>query len=69
MLLALALTASVGTAFVHPNPTPPADLPVSIYQERRARLLAELGGCVAVISAQGEVSGVTEDFRQDADFY
>lgn len=69
MLMALALTATLSAAFVHPNPTPPADLPVTVYQERRARLIQALGGCVAVLSAQGEVSGITEDYRQDADFY
>jgi Xaa-Pro aminopeptidase len=55
--------------FVHPEPSPPADLPVEVYQARRARVLAELGGCVAVLSAQGETSGITESFRQDGDFY
>ena len=28
-----------------------------------------LDGCIAVIAAQGETSGITEDFRQDADFF
>ena len=28
-----------------------------------------LGDCAAVISSQGEVNGITEDYRQDADFY
>jgi Xaa-Pro aminopeptidase len=69
MLTAIVLSASLSAAFVHPEPQPPADLPVTVYQQRRARLMKELGGCVAVIGAQGEVSGVTEDFRQDADFY
>jgi Xaa-Pro aminopeptidase len=32
-------------------------------------VLAELGDCAAVISSQGEVNGITEDYRQDADFY
>jgi Xaa-Pro aminopeptidase len=69
MLTAMALTATLGAAFVHVEPTPPADLPVAVYQERRARLMSALGGCIAVISAQGEASGITEDYRQDADFY
>jgi Xaa-Pro aminopeptidase len=28
-----------------------------------------LDGCIGLLAAQGEVSGITEDFRQDADFY
>jgi Xaa-Pro aminopeptidase len=69
MLAALALATALSGNFVHPTPTPPADLPAAVYQQRRTRLMAELGGCAAVISAQGEVSGVTDDYRQDADFY
>jgi Xaa-Pro aminopeptidase len=68
MLSALLLNAAVAGGFVHPQPSPPADLPVEVYQARRARVLAELGGCIGVLSSQGEVSGVTEDYRQDADF-
>jgi Xaa-Pro aminopeptidase len=68
MLSALIVTAAVAGGFVHPQPAPPADLPVDVYQARRARVLAELGGCIGVLSSQGEVSGVTEDYRQDADF-
>jgi Xaa-Pro aminopeptidase len=40
-----------------------------VYQERRRRLMASIGDCVAVISSQGVVQGITEDFRQDADFF
>src|SRR5580698_354105 len=69
MMLLLLLAAGLSGNFVHPNPAPPPDLPVTVYQQRRARLLAELGGCTAVISSQGEVNGITEDYRQDADFY
>jgi Xaa-Pro aminopeptidase len=69
MLYSLVLAATVGGAFVHPNPTPPAELPVTVYQQRRARVMAEIGDCIAVISSQGEVNGITEDYRQDADFY
>lgn len=69
MIQALLLATALGTGFEHPSPTPPAELPASVYQARRARLMASLGGCAAVISSQGETSGVTEDFRQDADFY
>ena len=68
MLSVLLLHAAVAGGFQHPQPTPPADLPVAVYEARRARVLAELGGCVAVLSAQGAASGLTEDFRQDADF-
>jgi Xaa-Pro aminopeptidase len=69
MLTTLALASALSGNFVHPQPAPPADLPVAVYQGRRARLLAELGDCVAVISSQGVVEGITEDFRQDADFF
>jgi Xaa-Pro aminopeptidase len=69
MLYSLVLAATVGGAFVHPSSTPPADLPVAVYQQRRARVMAEIGDCIAVISSQGEVNGITEDYRQDADFY
>jgi Xaa-Pro aminopeptidase len=51
-----------------PAGTPPPDLPVSVYQQRRERVMKELDGCLAVLAAHGETSGVTEDFRQDADF-
>jgi Xaa-Pro aminopeptidase len=47
---------------------PPPDLPVSVYRERRERLIRELDGCVAVLGARGESGGVTEDYRQDGDF-
>src|SRR5260221_1997521 len=69
MLTTLALASALSGNFVHPQPAPPADLPVAVYQGRRARMLAELGDCVAVISSQGVVQGITEDFRQDADFF
>jgi Xaa-Pro aminopeptidase len=69
MLSALLLAANLSGNFAHPNPSPPPELPVAVYQQRRARLLAELGDCAAVISSQGEVNGITEDYRQDADFY
>ena len=68
MLNALILAAATTGSFAHPNPTPPPELPVEVYQKRRARVLAELGNCVAVISSLGELSGITEDYRQDADF-
>ena len=55
MLAAMILNATLGTNFVHTVPSPPADIPVEVYQNRRARLMAALGGCLAVISAQGEV--------------
>jgi Xaa-Pro aminopeptidase len=64
MLRALVLAAG----FVHPVPQPPPQLPASVYQARRAAVMKELGGCVAVLAANGETSGVTEDYRQDGDF-
>lgn len=58
---------AVGAAFVHPQPQPPAELPVTVYQQRRARVLTELGECAALISAQGTSND--DNFRQDGDFY
>jgi Xaa-Pro aminopeptidase len=70
MLSTLVATAALLTGgFAHPAPTPAPELPASVYAARRARVMDALKGCTAVISAQGETSGVTEDFRQDADFY
>jgi Xaa-Pro aminopeptidase len=69
MLSLLILTAAVSGAFVHPTPVPTAEIPVEIYRQRRERVLNSLDGCLAVVSAQGDVSGVTEDFRQDGDFF
>jgi Xaa-Pro aminopeptidase len=68
MLDVLLLTAAA-TAFVHPTPSPPPEIPVAVYRERRERVLKALDGCLALVSAQGDVSGVTEDFRQDGDFF
>ncbi|HEV8253777.1 MAG TPA: Xaa-Pro aminopeptidase [Vicinamibacteria bacterium] len=59
MLLHLVLAAAVA---------PPPELPASVYRDRRERVMKELGGCIAVLAAQGETSGVTESYRQDADF-
>jgi Xaa-Pro aminopeptidase len=69
MLDALMLAVGLTSSFVHADPTPPPELPVAVYQQRRARVLAELGDCTAVIASQGAPSGITEDFRQDADFF
>jgi Xaa-Pro aminopeptidase len=65
----LLAAAGLATAFQHPTPTPPADLPAEVYRDRRDRVMKALGGCIAVIAAEGEANGITEDFRQDADFY
>ena len=69
MLSVLLMNTALATSFVHPQPAPPPELPASVYEARRAKLMAALGGCAAVIASQGEVSGITEDYRQDADFY
>jgi len=69
MISTLVVAAALATGFQHPSPTPPADLPTAVYRERRERVMKALDGCIGLIAAQGEVSGVTEDFRQDADFY
>ena len=69
MLATWILAAAVSGSFVHPAPQPDPELPVAVYKARRERVLKELGGCVAVIAAQGVMQGITEDFRQDGDFY
>ena len=61
--------AALAANFQHPTPTPPADLPAAVYRERRERVMRSLDGCIGILAAQGEVSGITEDYRQDADFY
>jgi len=66
--VAMLFMLVAAAAITHPTPQPPPELPASVYQARRDRVLSELGGCVAVLAAQGEPSGVTEDFRQDGDF-
>ena len=65
MLNALVLAAA---GFTHPTPQPPPQLSASVYQARREAVMKELGGCIAVLAATGETSGVTEDYRQDGDF-
>jgi Xaa-Pro aminopeptidase len=62
VLLASALLAAPAP------PLPPPDLPPAVYRDRRERVMRELDGCVAVLGARGEMSGVTEDYRQDGNF-
>jgi Xaa-Pro aminopeptidase len=69
MISTLLAAAALAGGFQHPTPKPPADLPVSVYRERRDRVMKELDGCMTVLGSQGEVSGITEDYRQDGDFY
>jgi Xaa-Pro aminopeptidase len=66
MLLASLL---VSAPFAHPTPQPPPELPASVYRERRERVMKELGGCAAAVAAQGEPSGVVQQFKQDDDFF
>ena len=69
MISTFLAAAALAGSFQHPTPSPPADLAAGDYRERRDRLMKALDGCIAVIGAQGEVSGITEDYRQDGDFY
>jgi Xaa-Pro aminopeptidase len=69
MISLFLAAAALAGGFQHPTPAPPADLPAGVYRERRDRLIKALDGCIAVLGSQGEVSGITEDYRQDADFY
>jgi Xaa-Pro aminopeptidase len=68
MITILLAGAALAASFQHPIPTPPADLPVAVYRERRDKVMKALDGCIGILAAQGEVSGITEDFRQDGDF-
>src|SRR4051812_16839339 len=61
------LTALVSVLLAAPA-APPPELPAAVYRERRERVMKELDGCVAILAAGGETSGVTEDYRQDGDF-
>jgi Xaa-Pro aminopeptidase len=64
MLTGLILAAT----FAHAAPQPPPDLGPAVYRARREKVIEALGGCVALVGSEGETSGVTEDYRQDADF-
>lgn len=69
-MLSLVMSgAMLAAGFTHPAPAPPADLPAAVYRERRERVMKALDGCVAVLASQGEVNGITEDYRQDGDFF
>src|SRR5512147_1341663 len=48
---------------------PPAELSASVYKARRERVMNELGGCAAVLAAQGKPQGAVEEFHQDGDFF
>src|SRR5260370_40514967 len=65
MLLALWLFGP----FVHPTPQPASELPPAVYRERRERVMKELAGCATAIAAQGEPTGVVQEFKQDDDFF
>ena len=69
MIGLFALAAAMSGAFAHPTPSPSPEIPVEVYRQRRDRVLSALDGCLTVVSAQGDVSGITEDFRQDGDFF
>ena len=69
MIETLFLSIALASNFAHPTPAPAPDLPVAVYKERRTRVMKALNGCAALIAAQGSESGITEDFRQDSDFY
>lgn len=73
LLLAATLTLCVLMSSAVPvavaaDPLPPAEpLPVSVYRERRERVMKELEGGIAVLFARGEED--RDGFRQDSDFY
>jgi Xaa-Pro aminopeptidase len=68
MLPSFLMPLLAASAFPHPTPKTPPTLPPAIYRERQARVMKELGGCAAALSAQGAPAGVTDDYRQDSDF-
>ncbi|HEV7502271.1 MAG TPA: Xaa-Pro peptidase family protein [Vicinamibacteria bacterium] len=69
------IVALASLLLVAASPAPPAaaalppELGAAVYRERRERVLHELDGCLAIVTARGETSGITEDFRQDGDFF
>ena len=65
----MSIALLVAASFVHSHLEPPPELPVAVYQARRDKVLAELGGCAAILSAQGQAQGVVKVFRQDDDFH
>ena len=67
MLTVIVLSAAL-TSFAPPQATPAPGLPPTTYRQRRERVMNALDGCITVVGSQGETSGITEDFRQDADF-
>lgn len=69
MLTAIILSAALSTSFAHPQAAPVPELPPTTYRQRRERVMNALDGCITVVGSQGETSGITEDFRQDADFF
>jgi Xaa-Pro aminopeptidase len=68
MMLALIFAAAAAPA-APTAPSPPPALPASVYRDRRERVMKELGGCVAVLAAQGETNEVNGAFRPDGDFF
>ena len=50
---------------------PPPELPLSVYKERRERVMKELGNCHGLLGAQGKSSNdsVRPAYHQDGDFY
>lgn len=69
MLTAVILSAALSGSFVHPQATPVPELSATMYRQRRERVMKALDGCITLVGSQGETFGVTEDFRQDADFF
>lgn len=59
------LPALVALILAVPSP----ELPASVYKARREKVLAELGGCAAVIASHGDGAGLVDDYRQDGDFF
>ena len=65
----LFIHAALATGAAQAGSAPPPQLPAAVYRERRARVLDALQGCIGILAAQGQPTGVTEEFRQDADFF
>lgn len=64
----LVLIAIAPAVFADERPASPAEpFAPAVYQERRRKLMAELGGGVAVLYARGKED--RDGYRQDGDFY
>jgi hypothetical protein len=66
-LFELLAEGSVVAGIAHQQ-TLTLQVPADPLADPRCQCLQLLGGCIGLLAAQGEGSGITEAYRQDADF-